>query len=209
MLFLRIIIVIVILSSLGIIFCYWIIKWAASSLVYQDTKELDVCDLALILGTAKFTQKGGLNLYYKYRMEAAQLLFQKKKVNFFIVSGAGKYDQPLNEAEEMKWSLVSRGVPESAIITDEAGYRTWDSLWQCRNTFHYQHVLVVSQRFHIERAIFIGRHYGMEIRGFAAKNVKGKIAVKMFLRECLARVKCLLDCYLIHPIPVYLKKGQK
>ncbi|MGH2644062.1 MAG: SanA/YdcF family protein, partial [Chitinophagaceae bacterium] len=191
-----IIICIILLVIVGIAACYYIIKWTASSNLYAEIDKLPFVETALILGTAKLTQKGGTNHFFEYRMDAAELIFKNHKAVSFIVSGAGKQHLMTTEAEDMKMSLTNRGIPEGIIITDDTGYRTWDSLWQCLHTFNCNQVTVVSQRFHIERAIFIGRNQGMQVVGFCAKDVTGKIAYKMFLRECLARVKCILDCYL-------------
>ncbi|TAM98560.1 MAG: vancomycin high temperature exclusion protein [Chitinophagaceae bacterium] len=207
-LWLLIIICIIILALSGIAVCYCMIKWTAGSCLYNDIDKLPFGETALILGTAKFTQKGGINHFFKYRMDAAQLIFEKNKASHFIVSGAGKRHVSTSEAEDMKMSLAMRGLPEEIIIVDEAGYRTWDSLWRCLHTFHCNQVTVISQRFHIERAIFIGRSQGMHITGFCAKAVKGKIAYKMFLRECLARVKCIIDCYIVHPKPLFIKRRE-
>lgn len=200
------IICIIILILLGIAICYCIIKWTAASGLYYDVDQLPFQETALILGTAKFTQRGGINLFFKYRMDAAELIFEKHKSWHFIVSGAGKHHLAISEAEDMKASLVKRGLPDEIIITDDGGYRTWDSIWHCMHTFNCHQVMVVSQQFHVERAIFIGRSQGMHVIGFCSKDVTGKIAVKMFLRECLARVKCIFDCYITHPKPVFMKK---
>lgn len=207
-LWLLIIICIILLTLLGIAACYCIIKWAAVSCLYHDIDKLPFEETALILGTAKFTQKGGINHFFKYRMDAAQLIFEKNKAHHFIVSGAGKRHVSTSEAEDMKVSMTMRGLPEEIIIADEAGYRTWDSLWRCLHTFNCNEITVISQRFHVERAIFIGKKQGMHITGFCAKDVKGKIAYKMFFRECFARVKCILDCYLLNPEPVFMKKDK-
>lgn len=207
-LWLLIILCIIILVLFGIAVCYCIIKWTAASGLYYNIDKLPFLETALILGTAKLTQKGGINHYFKYRMDAAQLIFEKNKAARFIVSGAGKRHILISEAEDMKTSLVMRGLPEAIIIPDDAGYRTWNSLWNCLHIFQSKQVIVISQRFHVERAIFIGRRQGMQVVGFCAKDVSGKIVYKMFLRECLARVKCILDCYLLYPSPTFIKKGK-
>lgn len=196
---------IIALGLFGTATCYYIIRWTTSAALYYSIDKLPYTETALVLGTAKFTQKGGINHYFKYRMEAAELIFTHHKASHFIVSGAGKHPATLNEAEDMKASLMARGLPAMMIITDEEGYRTWDSLWRCLHHFNCKEVTVISQRFHVERAVFIGRRQGMHIIGFVSKNVQGKMVIKMFLRECLARVKCMMDCYLVYPEPLFIK----
>lgn len=200
--------------AIGIIFfllvlimtCYlWISRYAARY-IFSDPDVLPFRETALVLGTAKLTPGGKANYYFNFRMDAAALLFHEKKCNLFIVSGADKLQDGTSEADEMKEDLMARGLPPEIIIVDRAGFRTWDSLWRCRGSFGRHTLTVVSQKFHIERAIFIGHRQGLHIIGFRAEAVKGKTRIRMFIRECLARVKCIMDCYFIHPKPVYMKR---
>lgn len=141
-------------------------------------------------------------------MSAARL-YQGGGVRRLLLSGADKRPAVVTEAEAMAMALRAHGVPEEALLRDERGYRTWDSLWICLHLFGCHDPVVVSQRFHVERALFIGRHMGMDVVGFASPDVGGPVAVRMFARECLARVKCLADCYVIHPRPVYQRKRDR
>jgi SanA protein len=200
---------ILVLLLLVVIFgCYFGIKWYAAPFLHEGADTLPYHETALVLGTAKLTHQGGINLYFRYRMEAAELLYKQHKISGFIVSGASRHPVSLNEGEEMKITLMAAGVPPDAVTADNYGYRTWDSLWRCRGVFGCRKVVVISQRFHTERAVFIGRKQGMEITGFNAEDVKGPVAFRMFIRECLARVKCILDLYVLHPKPVYLRKEE-
>lgn len=191
--------------------CYLAVRWYAAAYLYSDPMEIPYRSVILVLGTAQYTSKGGSNHYFTFRMDAAKALYMSGKAQLVIVSGADKHSVSMSEADAMKAALLSYGLPEEAIIPDPAGYRTWDSLWICSHRFRVQDPIVVSQRFHTERAIFIGRVRSMQPIGFNARRVGGKIALKMFLRECLARVKCVLDCFILNPRPVYMsmEKGDQ
>lgn len=188
-----------------IIGCYFWIKWDSAPYVFDQIKDVPDYQTALVLGTARFTSKGGTNLFYHYRIEAARIVFLNHKAGRFIVSGAAKKHEAAEEAGEMKASLIASNFPENSITTDHEGYRTWDSLWRCLHTYKISSVLIISQRFHNERAVFIGRRFGMKLSGFNAFDVGGRMGSRMLVRESLARVKCILDCYLLKPKPRYLR----
>lgn len=189
--------------------CYLWVSLDAASLIYYEAETIPFRKTALVLGTARFTSPGKTNRYFQYRMDAAAQLFIQKKSEVFIASGAEKFYEDIPEADEMKSALINLGIPAESIITDHAGYRTWDSLWRCRGSFGCHTITVVSQKFHVERAIFAGHKQGLNIIGLAAKRVGGRLATRMFIRECLARVKCVMDCYLLRPKPVYMRKMRR
>lgn len=197
--------IIIVAGLVAIAVCYLWVRYHARPYIYEDGQTIPYRKTALLLGTAKLTSHGSSNRYFRYRIEAAEHLFNAKKCDTIIASGAGRHAGH-HEADDMKAALVEAGIPATVIIADRAGYRTWDSLWRCRGSFGAHSFTVISQRFHIERAIFAGHKLGLNIIGLPAKDVHGKIAVRMFVRECLARVKCILDCYILHPKPVYMRR---
>lgn len=188
-----------------ILLCYLWISRSAKPYLFKDIHKIPFNRTVLVLGTAKFAPAGGINLYYKYRMKAAAELYHAGKGSHFIVSGAGRLNEE-DEAADMEDSLIRRGIPGEKITRDEWGLRTLDSLVRCSRVFGENKITVVSQRFHVERAVFTGRKLGMNVAGFIAAPVRGKIAVKMILREGLARIKCILDLYILDTRPAASKK---
>ena len=93
----------------------------------------------------------------------------------------------------MKEDLVKRGIPENRIFLDYAGFRTLDSVVRCEQVFGEKEVIVISQRFHNERSIFIADSYGIKMQGYNAKDVSKAYGFKTNLREKFARVKVVLD----------------
>ena len=101
-----------------------------------------------------------------------------------------------NEPQMMKKDLIKKGVPSKKIFLDYAGFRTYDSVIRAKKVFGLKSMTIISQRFHLERAIFIAKKKGINAVGFAAKNVKTKKRQHIyyiFIREKLARVKMILD----------------
>ena len=170
--------------------------------IYQDVQQVPPSDVALVLGTTRYTN-GRLNPYYRGRVEAALALYRAGKVRRILVSGDNSrsdYDEPLAFQQD----LIRLGVPKSAIIMDRGGLRTLDSIVRAKETFGLTRFVVVSQRFHCERALFIAHSKGLEAIGFAAREVIHPVRYRVMVREYLARVKAGIDIWLIDKQPRYL-----
>ena len=115
---------------------------------FSDIAKLPSVDVALVLGTAPIGPEGGPNRYFVYRLDAAAALWKAGKAKYFIVSGSGE------EPAAMRAGLIERGVPAEAIYRDPAGYRTWDSVLRARDVYGQKRIVIVSQRFHLDRALF-------------------------------------------------------
>jgi len=159
---------------------------------FHNTEEIAHNRVGLLLGTAKFMDNGDINLYYLYRVKAANALFKARKIDFILISGDnGRIDY--NEPELFKKDLILLGVPEEKIILDYAGFSTLDSVLRAQKIFGLNSFTVISQKFHNERAIFLAKKKGVTAIGFNAQTVSGKYSIKTELREYLARTKACLD----------------
>jgi len=168
----------------------------ATPFIYSDINKVPVKRAALLLGTSKYLAHRRTNYFYQYRIESAVKLFKAGKVKAIVVSGDNgnpKYDEP----QDMHDDLVARGVPSKYITLDYAGFRTFDSVVRAEAVFDLEDYIIVSQRFHLERAIYIAHAKGQKVVGFVAKDFKDTIwAKRMEHRELLARVKAFLDLFL-------------
>lgn len=173
-----------------------------SSKCYSSIDRVPESDVALLLGTAKFYKRGGRNLYYRYRIEAAANLYKAGKVNAIICSGDNAtkyYDEPTT----MKQDLMALGIPEKDIYLDYAGFRTLDSVVRAKKIFSQSRITIVSQPFHNERALYIAHHNGIDAVGFNAKDVRRSLKNKTQIREPFARVKTILDLYVLKTEPKF------
>jgi SanA protein len=147
-----------------------------------------------------------LNPHFVHRIDAAVELYRAGKVKHLLVSGDNHkhgYDEPT----DMKKALLERGVPESAITLDYAGFRTLDSVVRAKKVFGQDCLVIVSEPFHNARALFLCRHYGIDAVAFNAEPVSTRISRWAHLREYLARVKAVLDLYVFRSRPKFL--GEK
>ncbi len=190
------------LLALTIIACYFWIEIETKDRVYSDINKIPAKKVALLLGTAKYSkyQRGTLNQYFKYRIDAVVKLYKAKKIQHIIASGDNR-TKYYNEPIAMQKSLIERGIPKTAITLDYAGFRTLDSIVRCLKIFSQNDIIVVSQAFQNKRAIFIGDYYGMKIIGFNAKKVP---YIKTQIREYFARFKAVLDLYILKTSPKFL-----
>ena len=154
--------------------------------------EIPYNKVGLVLGSSKFLQNGQINLYYKYRIDAAIELYKAGKISYIVVSGDNSrktYDEPT----QMKADLVAGSVLENVIFLDYAGFRTWDSMVRIKEIFSQSDFTIISQRFHNERAVYLAQRYGLNAVAFNAKDVSKYYGFKTNLREKLARVKVFVD----------------
>jgi len=128
------------------------------------------------------------------------------KVETLIVSGDNR-EKYYNEPEKMKAALIEEGVPKDRIVCDYAGLRTLDSVVRAKEIFGAERILVISQRFQNERAIYLAQANGMDAYGFNAEDVEVSAGFKTKLREVGARVKMWLDVNFLDTRPKYL--GEK
>lgn len=186
---------------------YEIVSKSTQHQTTNNIHEIPEMPVALVLGTSKYVVGGGINLYFKYRMEAVKELFDHGKIEFIIVSGDNSILE-YNETRDMKNYLIQLGVPEEKIIEDFAGFSTLDSVIRAKEVFGQDSVLIVSQEFHNERAVFIANHHNLSSVAYNAKEVPLRNSKKVKIREYFARVKCLMDVYVLNRMPKYYKEKE-
>jgi len=185
------------------------VKDASRGKIYESINKLPNYNVALLLGTSKYIKRGKINYFYKYRIDSTVKLFKNGKIKAILVSGdnATKY---YNEPARMRKDLIKRGIPKDKIYLDFAGFRTLDSILRAKNIFGLNKFIIVSQKFHLERALFITKAYKIDAIGFKARSLPNTAAsLRMHLREYLARVKAFLDVYILHTTPKFFGKFEK
>lgn len=195
------------LLLLFVIFSNIIIERNTKGVIYTSISDTPSKQVALILGTSRYTSWGGTNLFFKYRIKAAADLYDMGKVKHIIVSGDNSL-KSYNEPREMRKALIKLGVPEDAITLDYAGFRTLDSVIRCKEIFDQDEVVIISQRFHLERALFIAQKYEMDAVGYAALDPPDKYSIKTHFREYFAKTKAVIDLYIINKRPKFLGKKE-
>ncbi len=159
--------------------------------LYEKLENVPEAQVALILGARVFDD-GRLSTMMQDRADSGLELYKAGKVQKLIMSGDNgttTYD----EVNTVKDYLLEKGVREEDLFLDHAGFDTYDSLYRARDIFGVKSLVVVTQKFHLPRAVYIGRSLGMEVYGYEADK---REYLGMFwneLRESLARTKAFLD----------------
>ncbi|WP_425413725.1 SanA/YdcF family protein [Riemerella columbina] len=182
----------ILLSGLALWLSNLIIEQNSKAYISYDISQLPNKKVGLVLGTSRNLTNGNINLFFKNRIEAAAELYRSGKVKYLIVSGDNS-QKDYNETQDMKLDLIAMGIPEDHIFEDFAGFRTLDSVVRVEDIFGQQSFIIISQKFHNERAVYLARQHGLEAYGYNAKEVYMKISPKTYIREYFARVKVFFD----------------
>ena len=209
MFYIKWIFILLILGVAGIVGLDKYISYSAKDTIYSDSKKVPLKKAALLLGTAKYIARGKQNYFYTYRIRAAVKLWKEGKVKAIVVSGDNS-TKHYNETARMQKDLIKAGVPSKYITLDYAGFRTLDSVVRAEAIFDLKDYIIVSQKFHLERALFIAKAKGQKVIGFMAKDIPGTAAAyRMKAREYLARAKAFLDVYILNTQPKFYGKKEK
>lgn len=186
-------------SYIAVAFTAWLLSVYAATTIYgsrHSTRyitEIEPVSIAVVLGTTPRATGGADNAYFIHRMNAAADLYHAEKVHRIVVSGDARspdYDEP----KAMRQALEDLGVPAEAITEDERGIRTLDSVLRMYYTFGQDRFTIVSQGFHLNRALMIAAGQGINAQGFQANDPANIIArIRMFVRELFARQKMVYD----------------
>jgi SanA protein len=181
------------------VYCNILVESKAKGKMFTNLADLPAKKTAVVFGTSPWA-RGGKNPFYTFRMKAAAALWNAGKIQYIIVSGDNS-TLHYNEAWMMKKSLIAAGVPDSVIRLDYAGFRTLDSVVRCKWVFGQNDIIFVSQEFQNERALFIAEHFGINAVAYNAEDVPSDYSFKVRFREYFARVKAVLDVYLLGTQP--------
>jgi vancomycin permeability regulator SanA len=170
---------------------WWVDRGAWGHLYAAD--EVPPAPVALVLGAG--LDAGGVpNGFLAARLDLAQRLYQHGKVKVLLVSGDNSrpdYDEP----SAMRKYLVAHGIPEKRVVLDYAGFDTYDSCARAIRIFGVRQLIVVTQSYHVDRAVTLCRHVGIDASGVGDDTVRGQWDPwwHSTAREHLACVKAVFD----------------
>jgi len=168
---------------------------AAKGRIYSQSAQIPHTQAALVLGCSPEVSARP-NLYFRYRIKAASELYHQGKVDYLIVSGDNS-SKDYDETTAMAQALLQNGVPQQRIYCDYAGFSTLDSVLRLQQVFKLQSATIISQEFHLQRALCIADWHGLDCYGYAAKDLSNSTwTLRSMLRERLARVAMLADLLL-------------
>ena len=191
---LRVVRYLILLGLLGLLLTTYLayhINKETEAYIYDRVEELPSTYTALVLG-ASVRRNGELSTMLRDRVESALLLYNKGKIKRFLVSGDNRTTN-YNEPVAMKKYLLERGVPEEDIFMDFAGFDTYDSVYRASYIFEVDSAIVVSQRFHLPRAVYIARSMDLNFYGYNGDRREYELESRNRFREVAANVKAWIE----------------
>ena len=158
--------------------------------------------VAIVFG-AHVRSNGMPSAVLRDRVQTAVDLYKSGKVEKILMSGDNSVVD-YNEPEAMRQYAISLGVPDEDIVLDYAGRRTYDTCYRAREIFQVDSVILVTQGFHLPRALFLCNSFDVEAVGVKADNYYYLKRLRLFwsVRETLATTQAVWDVYVRRPLPV-------
>lgn len=190
-------IAILVILAIIVALCNISVDRNAEGRTFSNINDVPTMQTALLLGTNPKTRDGKRpSSFYLARINATAELYKHGKFRQLIISGDKRegYDEP----QTMRHDLIERGVPDSIIMMDGQGYRTLLSLRNSKQYFGVHDMIIISQKWHNERSIFLADKMNIKAVGYNADDIRHPRAIWTHIRELLARVKLFIDLYVTH-----------
>lgn len=204
MLKILIIIILILCALIGIMMLsinFYVVNKTKSKIVTEkQAKELENVDCILVLGAGIWGDKPSPML--EDRLLQGITLYNNQTSSKIIMSGDhGK--EEYDEVNVMKDFAIEKGIKSEDIFMDHAGFSTYDSVYRAKEIFKAQKIIIVTQKYHLHRALYVAEKLGIEAYGVASDPREYRGQVVRELREVLARDKDFFKC-IIKPEPTYL-----
>jgi len=176
------------------------IQSAQSKIVTID--ELKEADCILVLG-AYVRPNGMPSDILKDRLNTGYEVFKAGKAPKFLLSG-DHGTKAYDEVNSMRDYIEGKGVKTKLVFLDHAGFSTYESIYRARDIFEANKLIIVTQEYHLPRALYLAEKMGIKAQGVAADHLTYGNMIKFKAREALARVKDFMFVNIIKPKPTYL-----
>lgn len=173
-------------------------------LIHCNIETVSNAQVAIILGARIYSNNGVSAVVYDRLIKAVEL-YKEGKVKKILISGDHgqvEYD----EVNTIKSWVLKYGVPEEDIFMDHAGFSTYESMYRAKAIFQIESAIVVTQRFHLARAVYLARKQGITTQGYAADRREYLHMSYNKRREFAARTKDFMLANIFKPLPTYLGK---
>ena len=198
--FKRILLVCVLLAAAGLNL-YVVSSAKPYILTESEASELEDVDCIIVLGALVYSD-GTMSDVLRHRVEMGTALFEAGVSDRILMSG--DHSRPgYDEVGTMKDYAVAAGVDPDCVFKDHAGLDTYSTMYRAKEIFQAEKVVVVTQAFHVSRAVYLARSLGLEAYGVACDRGEYTHKVRNELRETLARVKAVWSA-VTQPEPKFL-----
>lgn len=170
--------------------------------IYNNIEDIPAGKVAIVFG-AGLKSDGTVTRILRDRVNAAIQLYEAGKVEKILLSGDNRVVE-YNEPAAMYEYAVSKGIPEEDLILDYAGRRTYDTCYRAKEIFQVEGAILVTQRFHLARALFLCKNFGVESTGYSANLSYYFKSSRLIwnIRELPATTVAIIDAWFRKPLPV-------
>lgn len=153
----------------------------------EDITRINDIDAILVLG-CKVNSDGTPSMMLDRRVNKGIELYKKTGIKLILSGDHGK--EEYDEVNTMKKMVLDEDIPREDVFLDHAGFSTYDSIYRAKNVYGAKKVIIVTQRYHLYRSLYIANKLGLDAYGIPADNIPYKtINIKNEIREVLARNK--------------------
>lgn len=178
----------------------WTLRYRYRDSIYADPESIPAKPVAVVFG-AGYWPNGVLSNILVDRVEMAVRLYEAGRVEKLLFSGDNRVVE-YNEPAKMLEYALARGVPREDIVLDYAGRRTYDTCYRARDIFQVREVILVTQRYHLPRALLICENLGLDAVGIQADRLSYIRIFWYWVREIPALWQAWFDVHIRHPLPV-------
>jgi vancomycin permeability regulator SanA len=190
------------LAGMGILTISRIVTGLVGWVRTYGESDVPTRPVAIVFG-AGLTRSGGATAVLRDRIQTAANLYFSGKVEKLLMSGDNSTVE-YNEPAAMREFALSLGIPDEAIVLDYAGRRTYDTCYRARAIFGVDSAILVTQPFHMPRAVYLCNALGVDGVGVVAENFNYRRSSLLFwnARELAATVTALIDVHITRPLPI-------
>lgn len=179
------------------------IKYKTNAYIFNDVEAIPDKQVVIVLGA--FVRGDNLSMVLEDRVQSGIMLYHANKAGKLLLSGDHGHVH-YDEVNGMRrYVLADEGIAPEDIFLDHAGFDTYDTMYRAKEVFGVESAIIVTQDFHINRAVYIAQELGIDVVGYSVdeKKYRGILRFKWHARECLSRVKAYFDVAW-HASPKYL-----
>jgi vancomycin permeability regulator SanA len=189
------------------ILAQWWLDLRAEDVIFHDLSDVPARPVGIIFG-AGLRRDGSPSAVLQARVDAGVALYRAHRVRRLLVTGDNSTTSH-DEVSAMKRCAIAQGVPPSDIVRDFAGFRTFDSCYRARHIFDVHSAVLITQAYHLPRALFLARGVGIDAVGFAAAPGASRPEIIRFrIREAAASANAVLHSFISPERPHFLGKPE-
>jgi vancomycin permeability regulator SanA len=183
------------------------VDWTTNDLRFSDPQQVPPKSVAIVFGAAVYPN-GRLSPMLAARVQQAAEVYHTGRVHKILMTGDNSRTD-YDEVTAMKRFAIELGVPSEVIHLDYAGFSTYESCYRAREIFGVQDAIVITQGYHLARAVYTCAHLGIEVVGLETNDrgiYPATVMRRHVVREVFATEKALWDIHLRQPLPTFLGK---